>query len=148
MEGGFDITNLGAILFANDISNFPSIHSKTVRVIKYKGQGKRESAGEEQEGVRGYAVGFSGLIRYIMKELPKDERYIKGVRHVVPRYSKTAIREIVANALIHQDFTLSGGGEYQAISAVIADTRKAKKIVPADKDQGKRNARYVPYWAR
>jgi ATP-dependent DNA helicase RecG len=275
MEGGFDITNLGAILFANKLSEFPSIQSMTVSVIKYKGRDKRESSGEEQEGVRGYAVGFSGLIQYIMKELPRDERYIKSVRQIVPRYSETAIREIVANALIHQDFTLGGGGpvielysdrveisnpgnalieidriiderrsrneklastmrdlglceergggidkaiieieemglpapeffvsensmrvvlfekkkfsqlsksdkiwacfchcvvrwlrhdymsnsslrerfsleqeEYQAVSAVIADTRKANKIVPADQDQGKRNARYVPYWAR
>jgi ATP-dependent DNA helicase RecG len=57
MEGGYDITNLGAILFANDITMFPSIATKSVRVVKYAGKDKMRSK-EETEGKRGYAVGF------------------------------------------------------------------------------------------
>ncbi len=30
---------------------------------------------------------------------------------------------------------------------VIAESFKLGRIAPADPDQGKRNARYVPYWA-
>jgi len=33
----FDITNLGAILFANDLSSFELLSRKKVRVIFYKG---------------------------------------------------------------------------------------------------------------
>jgi predicted HTH transcriptional regulator len=274
MEGGYDITNLGAILFAQDIAQFPSIASKSIRVVKYLGLDKRKSEAEI-EGKKGYAVGFSGLIRYVMDRLPSEEKYDGGVRKMEPVYPFTAVREVVANALIHQDFTINGAGplieiysdrvevinpgnslisvdriiderrsrneklasvmrdlglceergggidkaifeieekalptlefiasenamrvvlfgpkrfgdlsksdrvwacfchcvirwlrhdymsntslrerfslpdeEYQAISVVISDARKQGRIVPADPDQGKRNARYVPYWAR
>lgn len=215
------------------------------------------------------------MINYIMREIPKHELYEKGVRRTLPAIPEAAIREIVSNALIHQDFTVSGAGpvieiyedrvevinpgnslievdriiderrsrneklaktmrnlglceergggidktiieveemslpapefypssdsmrvvlfgpkrfaemskadkvwscfchcvvrwlrhdymsntslrerfrlegdDYQAASAVIAEARRAGKIVPADENQGKRNARYVPYWAR
>jgi len=109
MEGGFNITNLGVILFAKNIGDFPSIAGKSVRVIKYAGYDKR-AAEHEQEGVRGYAVGFSGLLAFIKRHLPKRESYPNGVRRQVPLYSEIAIREIVANALIHQDFLISGTG--------------------------------------
>lgn len=273
MEGRFDITNLGAILLADDITEFPSIAGKSVRVIKYVGQDKSRSE-FEQEGARGYAVGFSGLMKFLMQRLPAEEQYVDGVRKSVPLYPETAIREVIANALIHQDFTIAGGGpiieiytnrievtnigpplietdrmlddrrsrnerlastmrsfglceergggldktlieielrhlpapdlvasdnsfrmvlfaprpfnqmtkaekvracffhcvlrwlshdfmsnatlrerfsladgDYQAVSAVIAEAIKAGRIMPADPAQGRRNARYVPYWA-
>ena len=274
MEGGYDITNLGAILLAKDISRFPSISGKSVRVIKYVGRDKQKSEGET-EGRKGYAVGFSALIQYVLNRLPTEEIYEKGVRKNVPRFPETAIREIIANALIHQDFTINGVGpvieiyddrievtnpgnslvevdriiderrsrnaklaetmrlfglceergggidkaiieieemslpapwffhsansmhavlfgpkkfselskadktwacfchcvvrflrhdymsnaslrkrfslpeeEYQAASAVIANARKERRIVPADENQGNKYAKYVPYWAR
>jgi predicted HTH transcriptional regulator len=214
------------------------------------------------------------MISHMMKNLPAEEKYIRGVRRTISIYPEIAIREIVANALIHQDFTISGaspfieiysdrievtnpgnslinvdrilderrsrneklastmrelglceergGGldktlievelrglpapefnsskdsmrvvlfgprtfaqmskrererscfyhcvlrwiindymsnsslrerfslppeEYQAVSAVISDAVRAGRIAPADPNQGKRNARYVPYWA-
>jgi ATP-dependent DNA helicase RecG len=108
-EVGYDITNLGAILFARDISLFPSVQAKSIRVVKYVGMDKRNSEGET-EWSAGYAVGFSNLMKFIMDILPKKERYRDGVRRLVPLYSEVAIREILANALIHQDFTISGSG--------------------------------------
>lgn len=272
MEGGYDITNLGAILLARDIEFFPSIATKSVRVIKYVGTDKQKSS-DEIEGRKGYAVGFSGLMNHILKALPSEEQYVDGIRSMVSAYSKTAIREVIANALIHQDFMISGVGpvielysnrvevinpgnslinvdriiderrsrneklaatmrvlglceergggldkalfeieeknlpapefhssehsmrvvlfgpkafrklskidkqracfyhcvlrwikndfmnntslrerfslpqeEYQAVSAIISESVKKGRIVPADANQGKRNARYVPYW--
>lgn len=274
MEGGYDITNMGALLFARDIREFPSIAAKSVRVIRYAGADKRESLGET-EGRQGYAVGFVGLLRYVTQTLPRKEVYVEGVRRMDSVYSEIAIREVIANALIHQDFTIGGSGpvveiyadrievtnpgnslievdriiderrsrneslgaamrtlgiceergggidkaiidieerflpapeftasensmrvvifgpkkfeqlskadkiwscfchcvvrwirhdymsnttlrdrfslakdDYQAVSDVIANARQAGRIVPAESDQGKRNAKYVPYWAR
>lgn len=274
MEEGYDITNLGAILFARDLTMFPSVATKSVRVIQYVGRDKTKSE-KEIEGRRGYAIGFAGLIQFIRNRLPTDERYSDGVRRNVPMFPMTAIREVIANALIHQDFTVTGAGpvveiyedrievinpgnslieidriiderrsrneklasamralgiceergggidkaiieieemslpalefiasqnamrvvifgprkfgglskadkiwacfchcvvrwirhdymsnttlrerfsltqeDYQAVSAVISDAKKAGRIVPADENQGNRNARYVPYWAR
>lgn len=109
LEGGYDITNLGALLFAQNIRIFPSIATKSVRVIKYSGIDKSRSEGEI-EGQRGYAIGFQGLVKYIMDALPKHETYENGVRDISSTYSDVAIREIVANALIHQDLTITGSG--------------------------------------
>src|SRR5262249_37059675 len=109
MQGGYDILNLGALLFAKDIEHFPSIATKSVRVIKYSGKDKSKSEGET-EGKKGYAVGFRGMLKFIIDKLPKEERFEGGVRKTVSKYSETAIREIVANALIHQDFTVAGAG--------------------------------------
>lgn len=274
MEGGYDITNMGAILIAREVSIFPSIAAKTVRVIQYKGKDKRESLSEHQ-GKKGYAAGFSQLIQFLRKRMPTVEKYVDGVRSAVPIYPINAIREFLANALIHQDFTVTGAGpvvelysdrieisnpgnsliavdriiderrsrneklagamrnlgiceergggidkaiveieeiglpapqfipsehsmrvvafgpkkfsqlskaekiwacfchcvirwirhdymnnsslrqrfsldpeNYQAVSTVISEARKAGRIVPAEEDQGNRNAKYVPYWAR
>lgn len=108
-EGGFDITNLGAILFARDLDSIPSVSGKTVRVVKYSGYDKRKSEGEI-EYTAGYAIAFSTIKKYIMDALPKEELYRNGIRRLVDTYSEVAIRELLANALIHQDFTITGAG--------------------------------------
>ena len=273
LDGTYDVTNLGAILLANNVLEFPSIRSKSVRIVKYLGNDKSKSD-FEQEGKKGYAAGFSNMLRFVMRRIPSEEVYVDGVRKNVSLYPETAIREVLANALIHQDFTMSGTGpvieiydnrieiinpgnslietdrmlnerrsrneklastmrefgiceergggldktmiaieqmhlpapdfisskdsmrvvlfgpkkfsdmsrqekqracffhcvlrwlkhdpmsnsslrerfslkdeEYQAASSVISDAMKAKRIVPADPKQGKRNAKYIPYWA-
>lgn len=273
LEGRYDITNLGAILLAKDVAWFPSIAGKTVRVVKYSGIDKARSE-FEQVGTRGYAAGFTGLMTFLLQRLPKEERIVSGIRRTHSLYPELVIRETLANALIHQDLTISGVGplveiyddrieisnpggslvsvdrmlderrsrnenlaaamrefglceergsgldrtiieiesnflpapefissesamrvvlfgprpysamakrdklraafhhcilrwlrqdfmsnsslrarfslsddEYQSVSALIAELVKSRKIVPADPAQGKRNARYVPYWA-
>ena len=65
----YNITNLGALLFSEDLERFDSIGRKAVRVIHYSGI-SRMTAIHEQVGKKGYAIGFSGLIRYIMDRLP------------------------------------------------------------------------------
>lgn len=109
MEDAYDITNLGALLFAREISVFPSIAAKSLRIVKYAGRDKASSE-DERVGQMGYALGFSGALAYIEERLPKKEEIINGVRKRILSYSAISIREILANALIHQDFTLRGTG--------------------------------------
>lgn len=103
----YDITNLGAILFASNLKDFDSLSRKAVRVIFYK-DNNRINAIKEQVGVKGYAVGFVGLVDYINANLPINEEIGKALRKDTPVYPPIAIREFVANALIHQDFSISG----------------------------------------
>lgn len=107
--GSWDITNVGAILFAKKLSQFASLRRKAVRVIQYKGNSRVETA-REQEGVRGYASGFEGLILYINGLLPSSEVIEQVFRRTVPMYPDIAVRELVANMLIHQDFSITGAG--------------------------------------
>ncbi|RAX57257.1 transcriptional regulator [Helicobacter monodelphidis] len=101
------ITNLGAILFAKNLDNFSHFHRKRMRVIKYKGNNKLETE-FEQEGSKGYATGFQGLIKFIINSLPKQETIKNSIRQNNLLYPEIAIRELVANALIHQDFSMTG----------------------------------------
>ncbi len=105
----FYITNLGAILFASDLSHFESLKRKSPRVIQYKGKSRIETL-NEQVGVRGYAVGFEGLITYITNRLPSNEEINRAIRQPVSLYPVIAIRELIANMLIHQDFSIRGTG--------------------------------------
>lgn len=106
---GWDITNLGAILFAKRLDNFHSLRRKAVRAIQYRGNGRTETL-KEQSGTKGYACGFEGLIGYINGLLPANEVIEQALRKNVPMFPELAVRELVANALIHQDFFVTGAG--------------------------------------
>lgn len=107
--GGWDITNLGAILFAKNLHDFPLLKRKAVRVIVYRGNSRIETI-REQEGSKGYAAGFEGLIGFINGLLPSNEIISQAIRKTVPVFPELAVRELVANALIHQDLTIRGAG--------------------------------------
>lgn len=107
LDNYYDITNLGALLFARNVATFPSIERKSLRIIKYTGIDKSETE-YEKEGKLGYAAGFSGMINYLVDHLPKREKIVEGIRHTVHEYPVDAIRELVANALLHQDLTITG----------------------------------------
>ena len=109
MENGYDILNLGALLIGNDIRKFPSISGKSVRVVKYIGRDKAKSESEVDDQ-KGYALGFSAMIQFVQNRVPSEERHVDGIRERTPLIPPVAIREVVANALIHQDFTISGTG--------------------------------------
>jgi predicted HTH transcriptional regulator len=103
----YHITNLGAILFAMNLNDFELLKRKAPRVIIYKGNDRLQTI-KEQEGTKGYAVGFEGLVDYINDKLPISEEIGKVFRKEVRVYPSLAIRELVANSIIHQDFTIRG----------------------------------------
>lgn len=107
--GGWRITNLGAVLFAKRLEDFPGLRRKAARVIQYRGRSRVETL-KEQVGGKGYASGFEGLIGYINGLLPSNEVIGQALRRTVPMFPELAVRELVANALIHQDFFVTGAG--------------------------------------
>lgn len=109
LHGGYDITNFGGILFAKDLSRFGRLARKALRVIVYRGVNRVETK-REYQGIKGYAVGFVGAIRYINNQLPMNEQFGQALRQEVRMYPEIAIRELTANALIHQDFSIAGAG--------------------------------------
>lgn len=105
----FDVTNLGALLFAKRLTDFEGFRRKALRVIKYKGQDRSKTDLEKVSNV-GYAAGFEEIISYINDLAPRNEVLGQALRRDVRMYPELAIRELVANALIHQDFSVSGTG--------------------------------------
>lgn len=109
--GKWNITNLGAILFAADLTRFSlSLARKGVRFVAYGGTGKADMVTHRQDGKKGYATGFEGLIAYINGLLPENEQIGQALRVATPLFPALAVRELVANALIHQDMTITGAG--------------------------------------
>ncbi len=105
--GKYYITNLGAILFAKNLNEFKSLKNKIPRVIVYKNVDRLNTIKEHQIE-KGYAVGFEILVDYINDNLPVNEEIGKVYRKNKRVYPEVAIRELVANTLIHQDFSIKG----------------------------------------
>lgn len=130
---GFNITNLGAILFAKNLSYFESLNRKCVRVIFYKDD-SRLNALKEQPGKKGYAVGFEGLVNWICDQLPTNEIIKDALRVDRTLYPKVAIREFVANAIIHQDFSVTGSGPMiEIFKNRIEFTNPGKSLIDTDR---------------
>jgi predicted HTH transcriptional regulator len=103
----YDIKNIGALLFAKNLENFERLGRKAVRVIFYDGKNRIKTI-KEHTDLKGYAVGFEELIRYLDDNLPSNEIIDMALRKTIRKYPTIAVRELVANALIHQDFGISG----------------------------------------
>jgi predicted HTH transcriptional regulator len=115
----FDVTNLGAILFAKTLASFDRLSRKALRIIKYKGNGRTETEREWRDAPsqKGYAVAFEAAVAFINSQLPQNEPVGRAFSSEVRMYPEKAIRELVANALIHQDFPVTGAGPMVEIFA-------------------------------
>lgn len=108
-NGLYAITNLGAILLAKRLTDFPRISRKAIRVVQYEGNNRLNML-KEDINEKGYVVGFEGLIKFIEALLPMQEVITGALREKKTAYPSIAVREAVANALIHQDFSVTGTG--------------------------------------
>lgn len=144
-DGGFwNITNIGAVLFAKRLTDFRSLRRKTVRVVVYKDNSRIETE-REQELTRGYAICFEEVITFISALLPKNEVIERAIRKTELLYPELAIRELVANALIHQDFFVTGSGPMVEIfkdrmeitnpGAPIVDTKRFLDSPPKSRNE-------------
>ena len=106
-NGLYAITNMGAILLAKRLADFPRISRKAVRVVQYSDNNRMNILKEDING-KGYVVGFEGLIKFIEALIPTQELITGALREKKTAYPVLAIREAVANALIHQDFSITG----------------------------------------
>lgn len=105
--GKYYITNLGALLFARDMDNFESLLNRGVRLIKYKGNDKT-IVERSFDGHRGYAIGVNELLEYTTLLLPSEEYMDGQVRKNRVVFPREAVRELITNMIMHQDFAISG----------------------------------------
>lgn len=106
-SGLWHISNLGAILFAKNLADFDHLAKKAVRIIRYQGNDKFATI-QEMGSRAGYAVDFEMIMHSIKALLPSYEEIGLTFRQNMNAYPDIALRELVANALIHQDFSQSG----------------------------------------
>lgn len=85
-------------------------------------------------GEKGYAVGFVGLVKYVMDRLPQNETLENVIRESVKLVPEEVVRELLANALIHQDFDISGASPMVEIySDRVEISNPGTPIVPVER---------------
>jgi ATP-dependent DNA helicase RecG len=132
LEGDFDVTNLGAILFAKHLTEF-GLERKALRVVNYSAQSRAISI-RETEIKAGYAAGFPDTLRAIDEQSPQVERIRSGIRRLSSIYPDIAVRELVANSLIHQDFAVGGSGPMvEVFPDRMEITNPGTPLIPADR---------------
>jgi ATP-dependent DNA helicase RecG len=128
-EDGYYITNLGALAAAQNLNDYDGLTRKSIRLIKYEGKNK---IGESKEFPvsKGYAIGFEGLIQFLKGILPGSEVIKNALRKETAVYPEIALRELIANALIHQDFSIRGSGPMIEIFSDRIEITNPGKLLP------------------
>lgn len=103
----WSVTNLGALLFCKNARDFSGLSSRMPRVLVYQGNDKLSTV-LDQQGLKGYAVGFSGLVDFVISQTPSNEIISDALRRETRMFPADALRELIANALVHQDFSVTG----------------------------------------
>lgn len=131
--GGYSITNVCALLLAKNLAAFGHLTRKAPRVIVYTGTSKL-SPRIDRTGARGYAVGFQSLVSFVMGQLPQNEIIQNALRRSVTLLPEDSVRELIANALIHQDLTAAGPGPMIEIySNRVEISNPGEPIIPVDR---------------
>ena len=107
--GKWNVLNLGAILFARDLDQF-ELSRKAVRFVAYDGNSRTETVTHRKDFLAGYAVGFNELNLFVDTLTPSPEENGAIIRSAEPLFPPVAVRELIANALIHQDLAVTGAG--------------------------------------
>ena len=133
LDGSFAIRRIGTLLLAKRLEDFPDVARKAARVVVYHG-GSKIHTKLDQIGGKGYAVGFQGLVQYVMAQLPQNEAIENAIRREHKLVPEIVIRELVANALIHQDFSLTGASVMiEVYESRIEISNPGTPIVPVER---------------
>ena len=129
----FAIRRIGALLLAKKLTDFDDLARKAPRVVVYNGTSKMDTK-LDQTGAKGFAVGFQGLMRFIIGQLPQNEVIEDALRKEVKLVPEVAIREVVANALIHQDLSMTGASMMVEIyTNRVEISNPGEPLVPVDR---------------
>ena len=139
-EVGYSITQLGALLFAKRLSDFDDLRRKLVRVVVYRDKSKLHIVREQQFDM-GYAIGFKNMAEWINGQLPSNEEIGQALRSTVTMYPEIAIREIVANMLVHQDFAEKGFPVVEIFSDRIDISNPGQPIISVERFIDEYNSR-------
>ena len=135
VEGQWCLSNAGALALSVDLQQVePKLARKQLRIRVFK-QNSRLELRQSWDMPEGYFLGFQQAMAYILRHIPQEETYsLLGIRQDTTIVSPLAIREVVANALIHQDLTILGAGPIvNVFSDRIEVVSPGTPLIPADR---------------
>ena len=106
-DGRLSLRNAGVLAFGRDLSIYPALAHKAIRVLRHQATSLSRPA-EEREFQKGYALCIDEIIDLIDIWSGREERIVGVTRQSFHPYPIEALREMVANAFIHQDLTMRG----------------------------------------
>ncbi|MCR5454801.1 MAG: putative DNA binding domain-containing protein [Bacteroidales bacterium] len=131
-DGQYSITNLGALLFAKNINDFGRLSRRCLRIVKYKGKGKIETERDILSS-KGYAIELPSFLEHIYNLLPANEIIGRTFRTNTKMYPEIAIRELVINSVIHQDFSTKGFPTVEIFDDRIEFSNPGQPIINSDR---------------
>ena len=108
-NGKYAISNLGALLLARSLPQFFSLRKRAVRVIRFQGRGNTDIL-DDRVFEEGYALALPQVEAHIMSIIPSREVDDGAFRRIVYAYPRRAVRELLANIVIHQDLADASAG--------------------------------------
>ena len=110
-ENNTDPRVIGRLISA--VSNAARLEDKDfgyVVFVVYAGDGRAATVMHRKDFPLGYASGFTGFNTHVNTLIPSPEGGEAAVREARPLFPPVAVRELTANALIHQDMMVTGAG--------------------------------------
>lgn len=104
VENSYAPTNLAVACCARDFSKLHSYEKFSIRMVEYSGNTKI-SAKRDITVKTGYSLGLDNIVETIMSWVPYNEIIEGATRVTYPAIPKIAVREVIANAIIHRDYT-------------------------------------------
>ncbi len=130
IDGRWNVLNLGALLLARDLQRFGALARKALRVVFYRGADAAAPSDELPLGERGYVLVLEEAVRTLMLRLPADEVVQGAQRQRREHFPELALRELVVNALVHQDFAVRGAGPLvEAFAGQVDITNPGRPLV-------------------
>ncbi len=120
-NGLYSITLMGALLLANNLSDFSSLGRKEITITLFEGETKIQNR-ESKEFKSGYLLSFEEAISYL-KSFTLQRTFVneKGYTASSYFYPDIVLREGLTNAIIHQDLLERGAGPMVNITSTFIE---------------------------
>ena len=132
-NGRYEITNLGALLIAKRLGMFPHLRKRCLRIVRFADDSSFEIV-DDVTFEEGYASVMQQAERHILSSVPAQEVVDGAFRRIRRAYPQRAVRELLSNALIHQDLSDVTAGPVVSIHANrIEFSNPGSMLVPRDR---------------
>lgn len=108
-DGDYAITNLGALLVARSLQDYPGLRKRAIRLVRYDGEGNFGIV-DDQTYDMGYALALGLVAKDIAKLTPAKETIVGAQRVIDHMFPAPAVRELLSNMVIHQDLADTTAG--------------------------------------